>query len=188
MYPANLLGYVYPVDDLPDTVFAKWLDKVNGTMTRSGSEYASGTVRIRRNADETMWEFFDSADEARSAIGNCLIRGDGGLMPGDDTVEDQFEPTYNASYENLQATVTRVSLCVWTNTNYFLNCDEFLDSGQDSGVGQVVLQYLAGDWVLSFRGYYRRDLEYCHITQSDDSKNGPKSSPVGIYSIRASLS
>jgi hypothetical protein len=154
-----------------------------GSLSKSGTNYGNTTNGVI--LESGVWARYVGGVRSTQP---CLIRGDGNLTLGNDAVEDQFEPTYNASYENLQATVTRVSLCVWTNTNYFLNCDQFLDSGQDSGVGQVVLQYLAGDWVLSFRGYYRRDLEYCNITQSDDSKNGPKSSPVGIYSIRASVS
>jgi hypothetical protein len=133
MYSATLIT---DSADLPDTVYAKWGSRVDGTMTKSGMEYVSGTVKIRKNTNGDKWEFFDSSDNATSTIGACLIRGDGGYTPGDDWVEDQFNSAYtlhtidydspgqylfggfignNQFYYYVPATivVTRISLCIW---------------------------------------------------------------------------
>jgi hypothetical protein len=125
MYPAEQLGDTYVVADLPDYVFAKWLDKVDGTMTKSTSEYSFGTVIIRRNETGTAWEFFDADDDRRSTIGNCLIRGDGGLTPEDDRVEDVFADSYVISFSAYgvmeSVTVYRSGLCSWDSV--VIDCD-----------------------------------------------------------------
>jgi hypothetical protein len=123
-------------DDLPDTVYAKWESRVDGTMSKSGMGYTSGSVQIRKNTNGNKWEFFDSSDNAVSLIGACLIRGDGGYTQGDDRVEDQFNSAYTLHtidydspgrylfggsmgyyqfYYYVPATivVTRISLCRW---------------------------------------------------------------------------
>jgi len=123
MYPANGLGDTYNADDLPDTVYAKWQSRIDGTMAKSGSGYESDTVVIRRNSTNTAWEFYDSDDDATRTIGNCLIRGDGGLTPGNDTVEDRFADCYEVNFgDNVlypppggpPYAMTRISLCEWS--------------------------------------------------------------------------
>jgi hypothetical protein len=114
MYPASGLENSFFAADLPATLYGKWGDRADGTFTKSGDEYTLGTVTIRRNTGGTAWEFYDSTDDATRAIGNCLIRGDGGLTPGDDTVEDQFNAIYHE--DSTLQDYTRKSLCVWGNT------------------------------------------------------------------------
>jgi hypothetical protein len=117
MYPADQLGILYT--GLPETVFAKWENRVNGTMTKSGDTFVSGTVTIARNSSGTAWEFRDSSDNARSTIGICLIRGDGGFTPENDRVEDQFKDEYRLIASNaldgktFSVIVTRTEKCVW---------------------------------------------------------------------------
>jgi hypothetical protein len=122
MYPANRLGDTFGAGDLPSTLYGKWGSRADGTFTKSGSTFTNGTVTIRRNTGGTAWEFYDSTDDATLTIGNCLIRGDGNLTPGDDTVEDQFADEYNIEFWSGdiigtqfgdEYTVTRISLCLW---------------------------------------------------------------------------
>jgi hypothetical protein len=118
MYPADKLGATpgFVAADLPATLYGKWADRADGTFTKSGDEYTLGTVTIRVNAGGTAWEFYDSDDDATLTIGNCLIRGDGGLTPGDDTVEDQFADCYEVTGEFISGAVQviRNSLCEWS--------------------------------------------------------------------------
>jgi hypothetical protein len=122
MYPADKLDVDFVAADLPATLYGKWGDRADGTFTKSGDEYTLDTVTIRVNSDGTAWEFYDSTDDATSTIGNCLIRGDGGLTPENDTVEDQFADEYNIKFWSGdiigtqfgdEYTVTRISLCLW---------------------------------------------------------------------------
>jgi hypothetical protein len=120
MYPADELGDTFEAADLPDTLYGKWGDRADGTFTKSGSEYTLGTVTIRVNAGGTAWEFYDSDDDATSTIGNCLIRGDGNLTPGDDRVEDQFFDCYELIWSDDipgngpgSVALIRSGLCFW---------------------------------------------------------------------------
>jgi hypothetical protein len=114
MYPAAGLGDTFFAADLPATLYGKWADRADGTFTKSGSTFTNGTVTIRRNTGGTAWEFHDSTDDATLTIGNCLIRGDGGLTPEDDRVEDQFPDKFYVSIDG-HGTVecNRVSISHW---------------------------------------------------------------------------
>jgi hypothetical protein len=148
MYPADQLGILYT--GLPETVFAKWENRVNGTMTKSGDTFVSGTVTIARNSSGTAWEFRDSSDNARSTIGNCLIRGDGGFTPENDRVEDQFKDEYRliafnqSDQKTFSVIVTRVSQCVWRQLGptIFERCqDEIEVSEEIEGLSSCRLEY-----------------------------------------------
>jgi hypothetical protein len=119
MYPADELGFIFEATELPATLYGKWAGRADGTFTKSGSTFTNGTVTIRVNSGGTAWEFYDSEDDATSTIGNCLIRGDGGLTPENDIVEDQFADCYKANFPGYGTlTLYRVSLCIWATENY----------------------------------------------------------------------
>jgi hypothetical protein len=148
MYPADQLGILYT--GLPDTVFAEWENRVNGTMTKSGNTFVSGTVTIARNSSGTAWEFRDSSDNARSTIGNCLIRGDGGFTPENDRVEDQFKDEYRLiafnelDQKTFSVIVTRTEKCVWRQLGptIFERCqDEIKVSEEIEGLSLCRLRY-----------------------------------------------
>jgi hypothetical protein len=148
MYPADQLGILYA--ELPETVFAEWENRVNGTMTKSGDTFVSGTVTIARNSSGTAWEFRDSSDNARSTIGNCLIRGDGGFTPENDRLEDQFKDEYRliafnqSDQKTFSVIVTRVSQCVWRQLGptIFQKCRDEIGVGEEiEGLSLCVLNY-----------------------------------------------
>jgi hypothetical protein len=100
MYPATGLGDTYEAADLPDDVTINWPDHHEGSAEKDGSEYTAEDnedVILKRNEAGTAWILEDSTDPENvvtRTVGNCLIRGDGNLEPGDDLVEDQFAVCY----------------------------------------------------------------------------------------------
>jgi hypothetical protein len=192
MYPADGLGDTYDEDDLPDTVYAKWQSRIDGTMAKSGSGYESGTVVIRRNSTNTAWEFYDSDDDATRTIGNCLIRGDGGLTPEDDTVEDRFEDIYTLrimipdiefsspadNISPIDITLSRTSLCVWSGGAAY---------SQSDWVVSASMRYLSGSnvWRINVTIDYEQnpDDEECGFCFSDVGTKTELSSPVGDYDL-----
>jgi hypothetical protein len=130
MYPADGLGDTYEAADLPDELNIKWQEMVDdeltdifvGSISKSGSGYVSGTVSL--TIIDGKWTLTDTSTDPETVrvVGNCLIRGDGNLTPGNDTVEDQFADEYNIKFWSGdiigtqfgdEYTVTRISLCLW---------------------------------------------------------------------------
>jgi hypothetical protein len=187
MYPADKLdatpGYV--AADLPDaiTVFEAGTP-IN--LPRSGTTFGptSGSVykwRVSYYADYSGTGFPQWAVEQSlltnpydsfSAVSawDCLITqgGDGNLTPGDDTVEDQFAPTYSYTSGFSSGTLTRVSLCVW----------EDLASGSEDP--PMPKNYIA--WVATrldgTPGFVGRDY---NAPVNVYEKTDPQNSPVGTY-------
>jgi len=128
----------------------------------------SGGYFIGYKADGSSWIMVvynagDDRYEILFSIGPCLITGDGNLTPGDDTVEDQFEPDYTGTYGVFDPiTLTRTSLCEWTG----------------SGVGTE-------DQPYTVRLYYGSDCKW-HVAVEvgatyDWIKDDPQSSPEGDF-------
>jgi hypothetical protein len=164
MYPADGLGDTFEAADLPATLYGKWDDRADGTFTKSTDTFTRGTVTIRVNSGGTAWEFYDS-DDATLTIGNCLIRGDGNITPGDDAVEDQFEDCYEVTGEFISGAVQviRNSLCEW---NY-----EF-DGEFESGGFFIIFDAVEQKW--KYNGFFTGFNE-------EGYKTGNQSSPVGTY-------
>jgi hypothetical protein len=134
MYPRIGIPDSYSFDDLPDKLnvdfpegAGEWtLDRSQGVYCPSGSyvlgELGYGYAEV---GDWVLW-YPDPLGETHTSrpISPCLITGDGNLTPGDDSVEDQFEPTYTVTFDvdfdppTISETIDvhRVSLCVWEST------------------------------------------------------------------------
>jgi hypothetical protein len=77
----------------PEQLRVNWAGHFVGIIDKSLTlfEYQTGDIRIRRNDDESEWILEDLTDPENivtRTIGRCLIRGDGGITPGDNLVED----------------------------------------------------------------------------------------------------
>lgn len=121
MYPADELGGGYLEADLPDALQVNWAGQSTGEVGKSGSEYISGNVTLKRNEAGTLWILEDSSTDPKTTrfVGRCLIRGDGNLTQGNDLVEDNFADIYNVyiPYDGgVDIEVTRTSLCQWYGT------------------------------------------------------------------------
>jgi hypothetical protein len=134
----------------PEQLRVNWIGHFVGIIDKSATlfEYQTGNIRIRRNDDfssfdSRAWILEDLTDPANivtRTIGRCLIRGDGGITPGDNLVEDLWADQYITNavgslyppYNTFTVTFTRVSLCEWVAT-----------SGHPSG---------CDPWTLSFVG------------------------------------
>jgi hypothetical protein len=180
MYPAEGLGDTYEVEDLPDAVTLvgndESIDAFKVDPPDSGPDYliyyrtatgnpveAIGTVYDF--GDGPVW-YFANEDDFSPVTGqnSCLIRGDGNLTPGDDTVEDQFEDCYEVEIvvgdRAGTYTVIRRSLCDWSS--------EVEDNGEPAGVKLYYLNELGAPiWEIDFSVGYRKD--------------GNSSSPEGEY-------
>ena len=83
-----------------------------GSLSKSGTDYgdtANGVI-----LESGMWARYVGGVRSTQ---QCLITGDGNFEPGDDAVEDRFEPTYTIDWTFLDAQsvkVERNSLCGWS--------------------------------------------------------------------------
>ena len=140
--PADVSWELYEEDpfvphfsEWPSQLRVNWTGHFVGIIDKSATlfEYQTGNIRIRRNDDFSAWILEDLTDPENivtRTIGRCLIRGDGGLTPGDNLVEDLWADQYItdpvSSYYSGTYTVTftRVSLCEWVATSgYPLECE-----------------------------------------------------------------
>jgi hypothetical protein len=166
MYPADGLGDTYEAADLPDAVTINWPDHHEGSAGKSGDEYtAEGNedVVLKRNEAGTAWILEDSSDPENvvtRTVGNCLIRGDGNITPGDDLVEDQFEDSYLVD-DFIPA--VRWSLCVWDGW------DEW-----DMNYGYLRFDPEQQKWTVEV-GEIMPNRKIC-------TKTGNQNTPVGSYS------
>ena len=104
MYPATSAVAA----DLPVTITLQGF----GSISKSGTDYG----------DTTNGVILESGEWARYVGGvrttkPCLFDGDGNKTPGNDLVEDQFEPTYTIDWtfpDAQSVEVERQSLCRWT--------------------------------------------------------------------------
>lgn len=160
MYPASGLGDSYTADDLPDAVTIKWPGHFEGSASKSGSGFTGGTVTLAVNAGGTAWELTDSADSSTRTVGDCLICGDGNFTPGDDLVEDQFEPTYNVAFALFydycygECTVERTGMCTWDGIATGVEDDSGIISYESATFSVYVrLQYSqqTDSWFIGFR-------------------------------------
>jgi hypothetical protein len=141
MYPRVAFGEglegdgTFGVADMPEKLnvnfpegSGEWtLDASTVVYSPSGSyvigELGYGYAEV---SDWVLW-YPDPLGETYTSrpISPCLITGDGNYRPGDDAVEDQFEPTYTVTYDlddpstHLTIDVHRVSLCVWESTETY---------------------------------------------------------------------
>ena len=94
------------------TVGAKdyWIQKIDGV-----SGYA---IMFFDNDDP------GAGDQTYAETARCLVVGDGGKTPGDDTVEDQFPA--QLSFDDMWGAVilTRVSLCRWVTDDLYGACED----------------------------------------------------------------
>jgi hypothetical protein len=179
MYPADGLGDTYEAADLPDELNIKWQEMVDdeltdifvGSISKSGSGYVNGTVSL--TIINGKWTLKDTSTDPETvrAIGNCLITGDGNYTPGDDTVEDQFEDTYDVTTPTGSGTVARVSLCRW--------------EGETTDGCALILTYGPNEvfdgcckWSLQWDNY--DSLFGCGDGEAG-LKEDPQSSPEGTY-------
>ena len=114
----------------PEQLRVNWTGHLVGNIDKSATlfQYQTGDIRIRRNDDFSSWILEDLTDPENivtRTIGSCLIRGDGGITPGDDLVEDLWADQYITNsvgsfyppYNTYTVTFTRVSLCEWVATS-----------------------------------------------------------------------
>jgi len=120
----------------------------------------SGGYFIGYKADGSSWVMVvynagDDRYEILFSIGPCLITGDGNLTPLDDTIEDQFEPTYRVTFDvwvsgvfdtSWDIEAERNSLCAWVgstgdygsvNLNHNPESGKFEYSVPDTGIIEV---------------------------------------------------
>jgi hypothetical protein len=186
MYPADGLGDTFEAADLPATLYGKWGDRADGTFTKSGSTFTRGTVTIRVNSGGTAWEFYDSEDDATSTIGNCLIRGDGGLTPENDAVEDQFADCYIINYGSIQFVNTgnldRIGQCSWTT-----GICEWLGSSITGWSATLI--YESAQWRIILNEPFPPWIEDDVVIEEGGCagagiflKTGNQNTPIGTYS------
>jgi len=142
--------------DLPDAITLLGV----GSLSKSGTDYGNTTNGVI--LESGVWARY--VEGVRSTK-TCLIDDDGNLTPGDDAVEDQFEPQYMLqgppTYEFPSpdpiypdpVPITRTSLCVW--------------SGDSGGLSYDAIAYLDGYWG--------------GVTGYQTQKCGAQKSPVGLY-------
>jgi hypothetical protein len=127
MYPADKLGDTYDAADLPDAVTINWPDHLDGNADKVGSGYEGAGGDVTLTIIDGKWTLTDTSTDPETVrvVGNCLIRGDGNLEPGDDLVEDQFADCYEVSNPGNgndvaagTVQVLRVSLCRWESANF----------------------------------------------------------------------
>jgi hypothetical protein len=190
MYPADELGSNYGADDLPDAVTVNWAGRFTGSMSKSGSGYASGGATLQ--VVNGIWRLSDS--NGTRNVGQCLIRGDGNLTQGDDLVEDQFSDTYTVEldYENIgnaeafvqeNVVVTRVSLCRWEGLDSCGNLVELWYNSIDfAAEGQPVR---LAEWNVQFYTNTTASEQGPIPCSADDSwfykKEAPANTPTGTY-------
>lgn len=192
MYPAQALADgLYSANDLPDQIVFRWREPggpfINTVIDKSGSQYeidvstSFGTttnIRVRvesnpSNPSVYFWQYqlsgplFPSSD---SGSNPCLIRGDGGLTPGNDRIEDQFADTYtvtiNPPDDNAGTyTVTRRSICVWST--------QVQESGEPAGLKLSYIDAVIGG---GFAYTWEIELDTSYI------KDGFANTPTGDYS------
>lgn len=211
MYPAQALADgLYSASDLPDQIVFNWAEPdgppISTVIDRSGSQYETnvGTtnlvVRIESNPlnpsvyfwyRQVSGPLFPSAD---SATNPCLIWGDGGLIPQNDLIEDQFADTYtvNANLEypweeqgspitipvNGSFTLERFSLCQWRSSGFPSNAPFFVLNYVNLPPSENPILEEGPHWVL--RVFF---LEYDPglFVSGREFKNGLQNSPVGSY-------
>jgi len=118
MYPATQAVSA----DLPDAITLLGV----GSLSKSGTDYGDTTNGVI--LESGVWAKYIGGVRTTKA---CLIDGDGNLTPGNNSVEDQFEPVYLVTndifFPPLTCTVTRVSKCEW---NYI---DPLMQAHLDAG-------------------------------------------------------
>jgi hypothetical protein len=128
MYPRSGYPDSFSFEDLPEKLnvdfpegSGEWtLDVTAGIYTPSGT-YTLGDLGYgyAESGDWVLW-YPDPLGETypNRDISPCLITGDGNFTPGNDWVEDQFEPTYTIGWTYLYGAqsveVERNSLCGWS--------------------------------------------------------------------------
>jgi hypothetical protein len=102
--------------DLPDAITLLGV----GSLSKSGTDYGDTTNGVI--LESGVWARYVGGVRTTNS---CLITGDGNLTPGNNLVEDQFEPAYEVSngldkFPPSTCTVTRDSKCAWSYTDPLL--------------------------------------------------------------------
>jgi hypothetical protein len=199
MYPAEQLGTLYQIADLPATL------KINLPAVPPGAPFAGGEQVFTVNefgvySGPLGWELTNiGVTWQLSRSGDCLyapgcLIGDypltGGMCtlennpeqtgcysPCDSTtiiVEDEFPDTLTAEFDNgvdpvYSATVTRIALCAWTGVD-----------GSGNTYHVTYLEDPSWYWNLSING--------SGGSIYSDKKSGDQNTPVGTYPDGGSVS
>ena len=186
MYPANGLGALgvpyYSAADLPEAVTLKWPGHAVGSTTgKAGSTYTLGTVTLSPNAEGTAWVLTDSTDGTTRTVGNCLIRGDGNLTPGNNLVEDQFSAEYTMTVQHPEpidesVLLQRVELCLWEGVSSLTSATAYLkyDEGKIFSPENVW-----PTWWANYNGITYPSATYIKLSGVDGTPN--IATPVGLY-------
>jgi hypothetical protein len=171
----------------PEQLRVNWAGHFVGIIDKSLTlfEYQTGDIRIRRNDDESEWILEDLTDPENivtRTIGRCLIRGDGGITPGDNLVEDLWADQYITNpvgslyppYNTYTVTFTRVSLCEWVATSgHPPECDPWTLSF----VGTLAFTTNGGGFQIVINDY-DPETEFCNINAEENGFFYPDG---GIY-------
>ncbi len=172
LYPANQLGINYTATYLPDAVTINWPGRFQGSASKSGSTFASGTVTL--SVIDGQWTLSDSSTSTTRIVGNCLLRGDG-LAPDNALVEDQFFDCYEVTWSDDReqngpgsVVLIRSELCVWASADQDWNLlmAPYAFFG-DIGIFELTKQYFEVAYETAprsspaggFNGFYYFDLE-----------------------------
>jgi hypothetical protein len=197
MYPANNLGTLYTPDDLPDSVRVNWSGRFIGSMSKIGGGYNASGYTL--DVQSGLWVLTDTATSTTRTVGNCLIRGDGGIIIGNDLIEDQFPSSFlvEGSCPSLgregSVICERYVLCDWFGSTAEDLCEADPTPWKiHSGYGASI-SYLSGaffgnipdKWVITwnFQEVQKVD-EFCVLVylDADVSILGPDlNTPVGSY-------
>jgi len=175
MYPATQAVAA----DLPDAITLLGV----GSLSKSGTDYGDTTNGVI--LESGVWARYVGGVRTTKP---CLIDGDGNKTPGNNLVEDQFEPAYFVSngvqyFPPLTCTVTRVSKCQW---NYI---DPLMQAHLDAGgaVFEYVERFADGNYEREFTivyavltweyindefgtGYWYLDAEYLNAEGAEDEE------------------
>jgi hypothetical protein len=174
--------------DLPDAITLLGV----GSLSKSGTDYGNTTNGVI--LESGVWARYVASVRTTS---NCLISGNGGLVAGNDLVEDQFAATYNFSqlgYDD-DETLTRTGLCVWEVFYHSIGYTEPYTPERLGAVASVRLIYNYDRdfrWILEVvrlelqERYDEETDEFIDILEAYsldyDGKDDPQNRPDGEYS------
>jgi hypothetical protein len=183
----------------PEQLRVNWTGHLVGNIDKSATlfQYQTGNIRIRRNDDfssyySRAWILEDLTDPANivtRTIGRCLIRGDGGITPGDNLVEDLWADQYITNpvgsfyppYNTYTVTFTRVSLCEWVATSgYPPECDPWTLSF----IGPLNPTIKGGGFQIVINDY-DSETEFCTVNAEENGFFYPDG---GIYNSNENYS
>ena len=154
MYPATQAVSA----DLPDAITLLGV----GSLSKSGTDYGNTTNGVI--LESGVWAKYIGGVRTTQA---CLIDGDGNLTPGNNSVEDQFEPAYEVSNQyipnwpdNQPIVVTRYSKCQWAYTDPLYYVGEGFTGGNHERDYTIVSAVLTWEYDGYNPGYWYLQGEY----------------------------